>query len=86
MAVKTNKIMDITLKVLKSTFDKIKNGQIDYIQHGFSKNKKYMRLFKPIEVVTLVNSETGEMIQKIFKSISIIDLENNKKVFKIQLS
>lgn len=73
--------MDINLKVKRSTFEKIITGQIDHIRHGFSHNKKYSRLFEnQIEKIILTCDETGRVVEKKFKSISTIILNDKKHI------
>jgi len=75
--------MDIELKVKSTSFENIKKGTLNYIQHGYSKNKKYTRLFGNIQNLIFRDELTSEKITRIFKSISIFE-ENQKKYFKIE--
>jgi hypothetical protein len=76
--------MEIILKVTTNTFGAIKKGILNEIKHGYSKNKKYLRLFdlKQSDKIVLKDEQTFELIKKTFKSISIIEI-NDKKVFKL---
>jgi hypothetical protein len=73
--------MEVNLKVKKDTFDKIESGILNSIKHGFSKNKKYSRLFcNPIESVTLICDETKRVLIKQFKSIETIITKDKKYI------
>lgn len=74
--------MDILLKVTDKCFSEINNGK-NSIKHGYSKNKKYKRLFQKIEKIELKNEITGETILKEFKNIKILE-KDNKKYFEIE--
>lgn len=75
--------MDIKIKVKEDTFCMISSGERTFIQHGFSKNKKYTRLFNnPIENIMLVAEESKQTINKQFKSIQIIPIDD-KFIFQI---
>lgn len=73
--------MDIELKITETCFNEIIEGK-NFIKHGFSKNKKYNRLFGDIDKLKLISAETKREINKIFQSIDII-FEKEKKYFKI---
>jgi outer membrane receptor for Fe3+-dicitrate len=78
-------ILNITLKVSEQAFDEINTGQRFTLEHGFSCNKKYLRLFNPgINDVTLIASKTKRTLTKKFKCITVFD-ENNKRFFEISL-
>lgn len=74
--------MNVSLKVSKSAYEDIMIGEKNYICHGYSKNKKYQRLFEnKIDIISLFCSEYSEKIDVLFKKIEI---ENNpKKIIKI---
>lgn len=77
--------MDITLKVTESLFDEIQNNDKKIIRHGYSKNKKYQRLFeKIIENITLISCKEKRSIVKMFKSIRVDEFEG-KKIIEITI-
>jgi hypothetical protein len=75
--------MDIKLKITEDCFEKINNNLIKYIRHGFSKNKKYTRLFEnKIESILLISDKTGREINKKFDSVRTFD-NSGKKFIEI---
>ncbi len=70
------------LKITNDCFNLIKSGERKTIRHGYSKNKKYTRLFNGLSEILLRNELTGEILIRHFKSIDII-LENTKKIIEI---
>lgn len=72
--------MDITIKVNSFSFNEIKEGIKTELKHGYSKNKKYDRLFKKIDKLFLKNENTFEVIVKNFVEIDIVE-EKEKKYF-----
>jgi hypothetical protein len=75
---------EIKLRLNNETFEKVRSGQLNFIRHGFSKNKKYMRLFEDINNIELLNENKTQSIMRKFKSIVITE-ENNKQIFKIEM-
>jgi hypothetical protein len=74
----------IQLRLKDDTFLKVQSGELSEIRHGYSKNKKYLRIFSA-RVVQLFNSnKTQSVIKNI--SCAIITTENNHKIFKISLA
>lgn len=72
--------MDVSLKIKENIFNSILLNDRKSIKHGFSKNKKYTRLFNnKIDKITLISDETKKEIIVNFKSIEIIEI--NKKLF-----
>ena len=69
------------IKVKDSTFENIEN--IQYISHGYSKNKKYATLMNIKEAIFINESKTKSTIKQIIK-IDISELDN-KKEFKLYL-
>jgi hypothetical protein len=76
--------MKVRLKLNSHSFLLIKSGIKNYIEHGFSKNQKYLRLFKLKlnDEVELRNEITSEILKRKFKNIIIEEIEN-KKYFKM---
>jgi hypothetical protein len=75
--------MDINLKLKHETFLKIKTGEQTFIRHGFSKNKKYARLFSGLfSEITLFSEGTKETCIVKFKSIETM-LIDEKWIFQI---
>jgi hypothetical protein len=70
-------------KLTEKCFLSIKNGN-NHIRHGYSKNKKYLRLFQiqKNEIILLKNEKTGEIIEKLFKSIKVFEIDN-KSIFEV---
>jgi len=77
--------MDVTLKVTENLFDEITNSDKKIIRHGYSKNKKYQRLFENnIENITLISCKEKRSIIKQFKSIQVLEIEG-KKIIEITI-
>lgn len=74
----------INLRLNNNIFDKILRGETKIIRHGFSKNKKYSRLFGVIKEIELFNEARTESIIRAFKSIETIE-ENGKLIFKLEI-
>lgn len=76
--------MTIQLRLKNETFDKVCSGELSTIRHGYSKNKKYQRLFKDIDNVQLFNEDRSKSCFRKFGTIDITE-ENNKLIFKLEL-
>lgn len=74
--------MEVNLRVNNECFEEILNYKRNFITHGFSSNKKYLRLFNHSGVITLYNENKTQSIIKQFISI-VIEYINNKKSFKL---
>jgi len=70
------------IKINDITFDKIEKGEINYIIHGYSMNKKYISLQFCKELLFVNVSKTKSIIKNL-KILSIFEM-NNKKYFKLE--
>jgi hypothetical protein len=76
--------MDIKIKVTEQLFNEIENGK-KFLRHGFSKNKKHIRLFENvINNITIFTEKSKRTCIKKFRSIKI-DEKDGKKYFEITI-
>ena len=77
--------MDIRLKVTELLFDEILNDGKKVLRHGFSKNKKYTRLFvNDIENIAIYTIQSDRVMIRRFSSIKTIEI-NGKKIIEITI-
>jgi hypothetical protein len=77
-------IEEFNVKVSKSTFCDVVDGKITTLKHGFSRNKKFLRLFNnEIRYLKIICSDTKNTILRRFVSVDVI-FENDKKIIQIK--
>jgi hypothetical protein len=76
--------MDVTLKIVEKSFQRFKIGELKFLRHGYSCNKKYLRLLtlEKNDIICLKNEQTAETINSLFDSIEVFN-ENDKKYYQI---
>ena len=77
--------MQINIKITEETFAKIMRNAIKSITHGYSCNKKYLRLFdaKKGQEITFISDKFKTEIKRKFQSISIFE-KDGKKFFELK--
>jgi len=74
--------MEVNLRVKMNRFNEIKQLQRSHIDHGYSKNKKYQRLFKmeKNQLIKLLNEDKSDCIEVRFKKIFTQEKEGKKTI------
>lgn len=77
-------IQEFNVKVNENVFSEIISGNIYELRHGYSKNKKFTRLFENEVInVRIICSKTRQYIIKKFIS-AITEIADNKKIIKLK--